>query len=152
VSLAERFWKACQGAETTPSGCWLWPGTLDRDGYGVIGENGRQLRAHRISYERAYGPIPVGKQVLHSCDNPRCFCPAHLRVGTNIENTAERDAKGRQQRGERHAKAKLTEDAVRAIRRRFASGETQTALAAEYGVAQPVVSSLVRRETWKHVP
>jgi hypothetical protein len=55
-------------------------------------------------------------------------------------------------RGERHGRAKLTEDDVRAIRRRHAAGGiSQQSLADEYGVKQTVVSQIIRRKRWAHV-
>lgn len=54
-------------------------------------------------------------------------------------------------RGTRRRTAKLTEAVVAEIRRRVASGETQAALAAQFGVDASVVSEAVNRKTWKHV-
>lgn len=52
------------------------------------------LGAHRVAYEIANGPIPDDLWVLHSCDNPPCCNPSHLRVGTykdNVRDRVERD-------------------------------------------------------------
>lgn len=70
------------------------------------------LLAHRVSYELHHGPIPQGALILHSCDNPGCVNPAHLRAGTQSENILEAFAKGRkkipqQLRREREAKAAI---------------------------------------------
>lgn len=40
------------------------------------------------------GPIPEGMLVLHSCDNPRCVNPVHLRVGTVSDNASDREQRG----------------------------------------------------------
>ena len=64
-------------------------------------EPGPGLRVHRLlgrDGEEAHGPIPDGLLVLHSCDNPSCVNPDHLRVGTQAENIQDRDAKGRTHR------------------------------------------------------
>lgn len=53
--------------------------------------------------------------------------------------------------GQGHPAAKLTDAKVRDIRRRAAAGETQRALAREYGVTQPAIMQVVRRRTWKHI-
>lgn len=53
--------------------------------------------------------------------------------------------------GQQHPSAKLTDSVVITIRRRAAAGETQRALAREFGVSQPAVGQLVNRRTWKHL-
>lgn len=54
--------------------------------------------------------------------------------------------------GSNHGAAKLTEDNVRAIRRRHEAGETQTALALEFGISRFACNHLVHFRTWQHVP
>lgn len=159
--LTERWAAFVARAERTETGCLLWPGGRDQDGYGVIvDDGGHQQRVHRLSYERHRGPLPPGMKVLHTCDTPPCFELTHLFAGTSLDNNRDMVEKGRARypgpanppRGETHWKTKLTAEIVVALRRRAAGGETQTALAAEYGVDQSAVSSAIRRRTWKHVP
>lgn len=72
--------------------CWLWNGTIDRNGYGQMGigsltdASRRTVRAHRISYEVARGPIPGDLCLDHLCRVHRCVNPAHLEPVTNREN------------------------------------------------------------------
>lgn len=95
---AERFWnKVCR-----TSRCWLWTAAKLNGGYGAFQDEGRTLRAHRVSWELAYGSIPCGIQVLHHCDNPACVRPDHLFLGTGKDNMKDRDTKGRQACGDRH--------------------------------------------------
>ena len=55
-------------------------------------------------------------------------------------------------RGEAHPGAKLTEDAVRSIRQRYALGNiTQRLLAIEYGVSDMLIRNVIRRKAWAHV-
>lgn len=83
---------------TTDRGCWEFTGPRDKDGYGetppLKGGNGC-VRAHRVAWEIAFGPIPAGMQVCHHCDNPPCNEPTHLFLGTTQDNTRDRDLKGR---------------------------------------------------------
>jgi hypothetical protein len=68
-----------------PDACWEWQGHRTPQGYG----------RHRRAYSLAVGPIPVGKMVLHSCDNPSCCNPTHLRVGDAGDNIRDAMARGR---------------------------------------------------------
>ena len=138
------------------NGCWEWQKARDwRYGYGVLKwarESRKETQAHRVSYTAFIGEIPEGAHILHSCDNPLCCNPEHLRVGSNSENVQDKVSRGRQQKGEEFPQSKLTEDAVRHIRRRYAQGGiSQRALGEEYGVSAQTVSNVIRRKKWKHV-
>lgn len=70
----------------TEAGCWEWARAKTRKGYGHAQKGAIKLRAHRFAFELWNGPIPDGMMVLHSCDNPPCCNPEHLRVGTAKDN------------------------------------------------------------------
>lgn len=90
--------------------------------------------------------------VRHRCDNPPCINPDHLELGTNADNMRDMSTRGRSLRGEKNPKAKLTEDDVRTIRRRYAEeGISTTRLGDEYGISSPMVSYIVLRKNWSHV-
>mgnify|MGYP002335908730 CR=1 FL=1 len=72
----------------TESGCWIWMGTVKEHGYGVIGENYKNIRAHRLAYEKYRGPIPKGLVLDHLCRVPSCVNPWHLEPVTDAENFA----------------------------------------------------------------
>ena len=121
--VEERFWEKVDHAGG-PNACWPWIGKArHKFGYGLFfvdRQNGlaRSLikASHRVAYELTYGPIPPGKNVLHDCDNPPCCNPKHLSLGTQLENMAGAADRGRTARGEKHSRAKLTEQEVLQIR------------------------------------
>lgn len=81
------FWLLVEVGE--PMQCWPWTGTLTPRGYGVVSRKARaalgERLASRISCRFAYGPGD-GMLALHSCDNPICCNPKHLRWGTKSDN------------------------------------------------------------------
>ena len=145
-SLESRFWSY---VPDRPDGaCWLWVGHLDLNGYGrlTVGRKRRMVGAHRLSYEIAHDITLTSKQhILHSCDVRNCVNPGHLRIGTHADNM--RDMRVR----ERVNTTRLTAPDVRLIRIRAARGESQRALADDYGVSQGTIAFVVQRKTWKHV-
>lgn len=90
--------------------------------------------------------------MLHTCDNRACVNPEHLFLGTHRENSADMVRKGRNHTpptaGEQHGEAKLTDDAVREIRR---SSLTGRALAAQFGVSESAISLVRRGKAWTHI-
>jgi hypothetical protein len=138
------------------SGCWLWLGAVDKDGYGKTSDSAsglkRYVRAHRLVYELLVGSIPEGENLLHSCDNPYCVNPDHLWPGSQADNVRDRDRKGRTNRapcpGEKNNRAILNEAKVIEIR---ASKEPLKVLADRYGVSVPCIKGVRGRVNWKHV-
>ena len=141
-------------------GCIEWPRGRIRSGYGRLTVDGREVYAHRWTWEQHHGPIPDGMVVCHSCDNPPCVNIDHLWLGTQADNMRDKLAKKRQPMGDAHwsrrlqrgGNERLTRDQVIAIRAARAAGVRQNVLAKEYGVDPNSISNIYRRRTWKHVP
>jgi len=93
-TAADRFWEKVQKTRT----CWLFTGSRTEAGYGHIRWNGRQMRAHRVSYLLHHGTDPGALLVCHTCDVPACVRPDHLFLGTQLDNVRDAQAKGRRQR------------------------------------------------------
>lgn len=127
-----------------PDECWEWQGRRSAKGYGRGPHN---EPAHRFAYRMLVGRIPNGMLVCHHCDNPPCCNPAHLFVGTHADNMDDMVAKGRQAKHQRPTT--MPAETVALIRDRYAAGESQGALAAEYGTTPGRVGAIVRWETRK---
>ncbi len=133
----------------TPT-CWLYEGVILRHGYGQITICGKRWSTHRYSYSIHKGEIPAGLCVLHKCDNKKCVKPAHLFLGTPLDNTRDMIKKGRSRfpKGEENGHAKLTDDDVRKIRN---DDRTYSVISKEYGVCKAVICEVRSRKLWKHV-
>lgn len=136
--------------------CLVWPFHIGADGYGRAHRfgNGTLTTASNIMCELAHGPAPSRKhECAHSCGrgNAGCTNPRHLYWATPNRNHADKIVHGTTNRGERQGASRLTEADVIAIRQRAAS-ETQTALAAAFGVDQSHISKIVSGERWDWMP
>jgi hypothetical protein len=160
-----RFWAKVD--QSDPDGCWLWTAARDRDGYGHFKFEGRMWRAPRWIFNHT-NPTPLAddEMVRHTCDNPPCVRPDHLVRGDVVANMADQLGRDRNAHGDRHgarlhpetvrrgtrnAAARLTDENVIDIRRRYAAGETQMTLASAFAVSQPLISQIVRRKVWTHL-
>jgi len=157
--IEPRLWP--QINKDAPNGCWEWTGALTENGYGYIGYQGDNIMVHRLVWELTNGPIPDGHLTCHKCDvnyppgdktYRRCCNPEHLFVGTHTDNMQDMHNKQRHAHGETHGNSKLGETDISEIRRRYKEGVSQSVLAREYGVSQTLVSMVVLRKIWAHIP
>ncbi len=147
-----------QMATPGANGCLELRCSLTYNGYPRVRHFGKRWRANRLVWTLERGPIPEGLFVCHQCDNPLCVNPDHLFLGTQADNIRDASAKGRlagrgdSRRGERNHAAKFTDEEVRLIRQRVASGEaTINDIAGTYGVDRHTISYMIHRRTWAHV-
>lgn len=77
-----RFWSKVQKTDE----CWLWGGHICTQGYGQMNVRGRDVLAHRLSYQLLVGEIPEGLELDHLCRIRTCVNPAHLEPVTHAEN------------------------------------------------------------------
>ncbi len=68
------------------TGCWLWEGHIDKDGYGTHTVNRAPVRAHRFSYEKYKNLIQPGLVIDHLCKTRSCVNPDHVEPVTVTEN------------------------------------------------------------------
>lgn len=142
---------------TKPNGeCLEWQGKRSR-GYGRLNICKREVFAHRLSWELANEKkIPRGLFVLHSCDNPACINPAHLRVGNQLDNMRDASIRGRCHRPKRwcgtgNPKAKLNPDERSQLEQELRSGQHLHEVAERFDVTA-VRCRQIAREAGIHLP
>lgn len=125
-----------------------------RTGQWTVNTGDGTMNASRWVWTLRHGD-PGDAHILHSCNGGSgahgCVNIRHLRKGDNSENVLDRGDAGVQV-GEDHHNHRLKADHVRRIRERAADGETQQALADEYGVSRATVGDVVSRKTWRRLP
>jgi hypothetical protein len=138
--------------------CWLWRGTVAKNGYGVVkigGRKGKLEYVHRLVARIQFGDLPKGLFVCHICDNPICCNPEHFFLGLPFENAVDAASKGRMKgphlKGEMNPSAKLDTRDVIQIRELHDSGCGLSDIAMRFGVNKCTVWSIVKGKTWKHV-
>lgn len=154
-TVEDRFWEkvVIRGKDE----CWEWTSHVSIHGYGVFWLNGKNNGAHRVSYVLANGEIPKhdsyhGFCVIHSCDNRKCVNPAHLSVGTTLDNVKDKIKKGRAvySRGSKHGMAKLSELSAQRIRI-VGTALPAPRLANILGVNKSVIDKIRNNRNWKHL-
>lgn len=162
-----RFWSKVQ--KNGPDECWPWIAKAkSAGGYGVLKiRTGQNIVASRISAFLEHGAPKEGKNALHSCDNPICCNPRHLRWGTHKENSADavernRASKpplnykgrhtGKMPKGTDLKHAVLTDDKVKEIFRLFVNEAMSVKDIAEHiGVKHSPVYHVCSGAAWRHV-
>lgn len=129
-----------------PDDCWPWHGNImESGGYGRLGWEHVQHRAHRLAWELHYGAIPPGTEVCHACDNPPCVnWVKHLFLGSHHANMRDCVEKGRHQRKLGYANAR----AIRVLHDFYST----RALARMYGVSQPTIQYILKGRLYAEPP
>lgn len=100
--------------------CWPWTGTVGgRDNRPYVSINRKKHIVPRVVFELFNGPIPEGKVVRHTCDNPQCCNPEHLIIGSRSENELDKYKRDR---------AGYPRDVLVEMRRCFKLGMTYAAI------------------------
>jgi len=119
----------------------------NRDGYGKVKRDNKELRANRVAYELANG-VDLGDLIVrHTCDNPPCCNPKHLIPGTHKDNAIDRDTRDRRFGGS-VGHSKLTAEQVVEI---YQSADSLTYLACKFNVNDATIRDIMEGRTWQMV-
>ena len=138
--------------------CWLWIGAKIPHGYGRFYFHGKPRYAHRVAMELFNGVSPQPDDlVMHTCDNPPCVNPDHLKIGTQTDNMRDASRKGRivivsDWRGTKNPKAKLTNEQRIALEQDIKLGLPYGIIARKFGVTSVRVGQIakvVRGSGWE---
>lgn len=132
------------------TGCWIYTGTTDQDGYGKVQHDGQRQLVHRAALELWGNHVFMpGEFACHHCDNPPCFNPDHLYVGTHADNVQDRDDRGRTLRGNKHPRSVVTEAQARMIKGLLHDGVRACDIAREMGIKKHLVFAIKQGRSWK---
>lgn len=152
--MASKFWNRVDIGEITE--CWEWRGMRTDRNYGIfhcaIDGKGYNLYAHRVAYELVKHEKCGKLHACHVCDNPPCVNPAHIFLGTHLDNMRDNVLKGRPKgpASEQASKTKLTPKDVLSIRSRYKPRVITCAqLAKEYGITPGAIHAILIRKSWK---
>lgn len=141
--ILDRFLIRTKHVKPDKRGCLVWPGAKSGSyrgklGPGSLNDGSKTWNVARLSFEIFVGPIRNGMELCHACDNPPCFNPNHLFIGTHMDNMRDMGKKGR-----RTCKLSVLEvDEIRQAKGR------QRDIAVLFGVTQPLVSLIKNGLRW----
>lgn len=145
TSLLKRLWSRIP--ISSDDACWEWEGARTPQGYGRISitrlDGTQHIEyAHRIVLMVAHNvDLPAGMVTIHSCDNPPCCNPAHIRLGTQSENCQDRENKRRHPRRTVEQRYGLSPTWVDEAAKMYQSGLTMAQVGQHFGVSPDTVSS-----------
>ena len=131
--------------------------------YPCVEFKGHHRVVHRVS-AHLWKSFDLNSKLLvcHHCDNPRCFNPAHLWIGTQRENIGDCIQKGRRAshcspggkniyaQGENHPSCKLTKRDVKKIRRLY-NHISSRKIAKMFNISYHSAWAIATKKYWKHV-
>jgi hypothetical protein len=158
-----RFWSKVDVRKSKDS-CWYWKNPTHTFGYGTFSIGYKVFTAHRLALIFFTGEEKKDKMVLHSCDNPSCVNPRHLRWGTAKENTQDCIDRGRKinpprngtlppvNYGEDNPISIMTKNKVKQLREDYSKGNvSHSDLAKKYGISKSTVGQIVNFKSWKYI-
>ena len=159
-SNEERFWALVEVGEDDE--CWLWTGSVDKDGYGWFSwrlgpKKHRNINAARYSLMMKLNnyDLPTELMTCHECPNKHCVNPNHLREDDAAGNAADMISAGTLVQGEKHYCSKLTDAQRKEILELYSKPHNpygwNIMIGKKYGVDKQIVRRLVAGLTAKHL-
>jgi hypothetical protein len=146
--LAKSLKRIDKYVDKSQSDCWIWTGGYFPDGYPGIWFDNHAWRGNRLMCALKHGYRDSKWSALHSCDNPKCINPDHLRWGTVSDNSADMVARNRSCKNDKNPSAKLTIEQVKEIIALKKQGARSVILAEIYGVRRQTIQSIYAGRSW----
>ena len=115
--------------------CWIWPYSLNGNGYGVIGKGKKVFDAHKFLFEIIVRLVPSNTELDHLCKTKMCVNPTHLQPVSHAENCR----RGKQ--------TKLTKQNVKWIRK-MSGVMTQQKIADNFNVSRASIGYILQGKRW----
>lgn len=149
MSDIDRFWSKVdiRGDDE----CWPWTAKRHERGYGIFWYRDKNIRANRFALEISKGPPPAeGLMSLHSCHNPSCCNPSHLRWGTGVDNRADMEIRFGPLIGENSANKQISQEIADAILRMRVEGYRIREIAGSLNLTETLVENVYVGKSWSH--
>lgn len=151
MDLIEKF--KSKFTEGDKESCWDWEFGVTAGGYGQMAYKCKKYASHRLSWSYYNDKsIPKGCVIMHTCDNPKCVNPSHLKLGTQKDNVADMMAKGRfkdyNKKGSNNPQSVVNPDHVIDI---YTSNGTHKAISEKYGYKLSTVANIRIGRGWTHI-
>ena len=136
-----------------PDECWPWLAST-KAGYGRFKIASYETAiASRVALVMATGQEHLDLHALHSCDNPPCCNPAHLRWGTPVDNATDKIErnrwKGGDQGGASNGAAKLSEEGLARVVAGLKRGLNNKQIAEGLPIGHAMVSKIRLGHMWR---
>lgn len=160
LSKQEIWEKLIKRGEKQSNGCLLWTGNQTNN-YGSVSVNNKHMSVHRASYwiHNDIDEIPTKNEndekllIRHLCNNPLCFEPTHLKLGTQFENDYDdKIANNTLQCGEKHYNVKISEELAKEIKLSKYNGKSQRDRAVAFNVTLHIIKDIDSNKSWAHLP
>jgi hypothetical protein len=134
----------------TENNCIEWQRYRDADGYGKWRINGEKRNVARLVCALIYGEPLSAQQALHSCDNPPCINPDHLRWGSHRDNNDDKILRQRLV-GEKHPLARYTDAQILDLKTKIANGADPVASYKALSMTRFQFHNIKSNKSWSHI-